>query len=323
MNFSTINSAQKELNKFENDCHELAEKVNLHLVSLTETTFSPEEKNKTWQALLNYSKNIISQVENVLGGLESVRFSQEESVLEEEKTNLIERFKILLNDLNKEKMTILRQIENKKIFLVSLRQKDLNEGYCYFCDTGIADRFSYRIEEKDKRILGVEINEKARFCSQECLLSYCKEYKKREEVRQNEERKIKGNIENNKKLVTEIQGKMTDLTDKLNHLERRERELELNFDDYAFSKKEEEVGFFKRLAQNLGLVKKSDNISPLEKARIKKIELKEQLKKNEEELKKALVLLSISKQVEEERRGTEKRLLQQKERISESEQEDI
>jgi hypothetical protein len=229
----------------------------------------------------------------------------------------------LLEDLNKEKTTILRQIENKKTFIVPLRQKTPQKGYCYFCEIDISDSFSYRIEEKDKRILGVEINEKARFCSQECLLSYCKEYKKRKEIRQNEERKIKGNIENNKKLVTEIQGRMADLTTKLNHLETKERKLQLNFDDYAFSKKEEEVGFFKRLAQNLGLVKKKDNISPLEKARVIKIELKEQLKKNEEELKTALVFLSISKQVEEERRGIEKQLLQQKEITSESEQEDI
>jgi hypothetical protein len=47
MNFSTINSAQKELSKFENDYRDLAEKVNLHLVSLAETTFGSEEKNKT------------------------------------------------------------------------------------------------------------------------------------------------------------------------------------------------------------------------------------------------------------------------------------
>ncbi|WNE40313.1 MAG: hypothetical protein GBAus27B_000380 [Mycoplasmataceae bacterium] len=322
MNFSTINSAQKELSKFENDCHELAGKVNLNLVSLAETNFSSEEKNKIWQALLNYAKNIISQVETILEGLEGVRFSQGEGVLEEEKANLIRRFDILLEDLNKEKTTILRQIENKKNFVAPLRQKNPKQGYCYFCEIDIADSFSYRIEEKDKRILGVEVNEKARFCSQECLLSYCKEYKKREEVRQNEERKIKGNIENNKKLVTEIQGRMTDLTSKLNSLERREKELDLSFDDYESSKKKE-IGFFKKLAQSLGFIKKSDNFSPLEKTRIKKFELKEQLKKSEEELKKALVLLSISKQVEEERRGTEKKLLQQKERISESEQEDI
>ena len=46
MNFSTINSAQKELSKFENDCHELAEKINLNLISLAETNFNSEEKNK-------------------------------------------------------------------------------------------------------------------------------------------------------------------------------------------------------------------------------------------------------------------------------------
>lgn len=323
MNFSTINSAQKELSKFENDYHELAGKVNLHLVSLAETTFSSEEKNKTWQALLNYSKSIISQVEKILGGLENVRFSQEESVLEEEKTNLIERFKALLNDLNKEKMTILRQIENKKTFLSPLRQKHLNEGYCYFCDIDIADSFSYKLEEKNKRILGVEVNEKARFCSQECLLSYCSEYKKREEVRQSEEKKIKNNIENNKKIVSEIQGKMTGLTNELNQLSRRERELELNFDNFSIPKRGEEVGFFKRFAQALGLAKKSENVPLIEKVRRRKIEVREQLKISEEDLKKALVLLSISKQVEEERRGTEKKLLQQEERISESEQEDI
>ena len=319
MNFSTINSAQKDLSKFENDCHDLSGKVNLNLVSLAETNFGSEEKNKIWQALLNYAKNIISQVERTLELLENVRFSQEENILEDEKQNLIQIFNILLEDLNKEKTTILRQIENKKSFVAPLRQKDFKKGYCYFCEIDIADSFSYRIEEKDKRILGVEVNEKARFCSQECLLSYCKEYKNREEIRQNEEKKIKNNIINNKRLVTEIQSKMTDLTTKLNQLERKEKELELNFNEYDFLKKKEEVSFFKRLARSLGLVKKNDNISPLEKVKIKKFQFKDQLKKNEEELKKALVLLSISKQVEEERKGTERRLLQQKERISESE----
>jgi hypothetical protein len=257
-----------------------------------------------------------------LEGLESVRFSEGENILEEEKRRLIDSFSILLGDLNREKTTILRQIENKRNFVAPLRQRNFKEGYCYFCEIDITDGFPYRLEEKDKKILGVEVNEKAKFCSQECLLSYCSEYKKREEIRQNEEKKIKGNIENNKKLVTEIQGRMTELTNKLNQLSRRE--IELSSEDFSTPKKEEQVGFFKRFAQNLGLVKKSDNISSLERVRRKKIEIREQLNISEEELKKALVLVSISKQVEKERQGAEKKLLlQQNRNSSSSEEEDI
>ncbi|WNE40557.1 MAG: hypothetical protein mread185_000014 [Mycoplasmataceae bacterium] len=321
MNFSTINSAQKNFHKFENDYHELAEKVNLHLVSLVESTFSSEERNKIWQVLLNYAKNIINQVESTLESLENVRFSQGESILEEEKVKLIQSFTILLENLNKEKTTILRQIESKKKFVAPLRQNIFKQGYCYFCEIDITNSFPYKLEEKNNKILGIEIDEKAEFCSQECLLSYCKEYKKKEELRQNEEKKIKGNIENNKKLVSEIQNKMTGLTNELNRLSRKETELELNFDNYSTPKKEEAVGFFKRFAQRLGLVKKSDDISPLERVKRKKIEVREQLKISEEELKKALVLLSISKQVEKERQGAERRLLQRTN--SDSEEEDI
>jgi len=58
-------------------------------------------------------------------------------------------------------------------------------------------------------------------------LNYCKEYKNREKLRQAEEKRNKEKIAQDKKMITEIQGQMANLTERINRLERRERELEL------------------------------------------------------------------------------------------------
>jgi hypothetical protein len=39
-------SSKKKISKFKEDYRELAEKINLHIVSFTETTFDSEEKNR-------------------------------------------------------------------------------------------------------------------------------------------------------------------------------------------------------------------------------------------------------------------------------------
>jgi len=102
--------------------------------------------------------------------------------------------------------------------------------------------------------LEIEIVEGAGFCSQDCLLGHCKEYKNRENIRQEEEKKNEEKIESGKRLVTQIQLAIVDLTNRINKLEKKERGLELDIDVLP---SEEKVGFFRRIAQNLGLAKKN------------------------------------------------------------------
>jgi len=112
--------------------------------------------------------------------------------------------------------------------IVPLRQKTLKMGYCYFCDISISGGFPYKLEKEEQKVLNIEVIEGAEFCSQECLLGYCKEYRKREKLRQEEEEKRKIKIESDRKLVTEIQGKIGNLVKRINELERKGRELELS-----------------------------------------------------------------------------------------------
>jgi len=46
MNYSTIQLAREQLNKFENDYQGLVKKINLSLFTLAKTNFSAEEKKK-------------------------------------------------------------------------------------------------------------------------------------------------------------------------------------------------------------------------------------------------------------------------------------
>ncbi|CAG8695189.1 11779_t:CDS:2, partial [Ambispora leptoticha] len=79
--------------------------------------------------------------------------------------------------------------------------------------------------------------------------------------------------------------------------------------------KPENAGFFRRLGQKLGLVKKPNPLSKIERVRRLKEKLNIQLKSEGEELKKALLFLSLSKQKEEERKRLEEKFLSKKNKI--------
>ncbi|CAG8535232.1 1748_t:CDS:1, partial [Paraglomus occultum] len=186
------------------------------------TNLNAEEKRKVWNGMAEYTKNVIRKVEEVLERLEVVRFSGSEVVLYEEKDNLIQKYHLLVKKLREEKETISRQMEKKIMIVTPLRQKTVKSGYCYFCDTSYETDFPYKLKVEEQNTLGIVIPEGAAFCSQECLLNHCKEYKNREKLRQAEEKRNKEKIAQDKKMVTEIQGRMADLTERINRLERRE-----------------------------------------------------------------------------------------------------
>ncbi|MEG7979095.1 MAG: hypothetical protein NY202_04275 [Mollicutes bacterium UO1] len=264
--------------------------------------------------MLDYTKNIIRNAEQLLDKLEDVRFSRNEVVLYQEKENLAEKYKKLIARLRDEKETILRQIEKKIMVVTPLRQKTVKNGYCYFCDISVSAVFSYKLRAEEQSALRIDITEGAVFCSQQCLLSYCKEYKNREKMRQDEEKKIKEKIENDRRVVTEIQERIDHLTERINKLERRERELELLPSENLVEK--ENNGFWHRLGQKLGLAKKPNPLSKLEMVRKRKEELKFELERSEEERKNTLMILSLDEQKEQQRKKLEENILLEKERIA-------
>jgi len=307
--------AREKLIKYEKDYQELVKKINLSLFTLAKTNLSAEEKKKIWDGLSEYTKNIIRKVEEVLDKLDGVRFSGNEVVLYEEKENLAQKYRTLIRKLREEKETILRQVEKKIMVVTPLRQKDVKTGYCYFCDISIAADFPYKLKIEEQNTLGIEISEGAAFCSQSCLLGYCKEYKNREKLRQEEEKRNKEKIEKDRKMVTEIQGRISNLTERINRLERRERELELSPDNDQVERPEN-IGFFRRLGQRLGLAKKPNPLSKLERVRKIKGELNIELEKVGEELQKSLIILSLDEQKEKERKNLEEKILLEKGRIT-------
>ena len=185
----------------------------------------------------------------MLAKLDNTRFSEGEIILNEEKENLVEKYNWLIEQLQKEKETIFRQIEKDNLPFTPLRKKVPKAGYCYFCDVSISASFAYKLKKEEQVVLAIEVVEGAEFCSQECLLNYCKEYKKREKSRQDEEEKNKEKIANDRQLVTQIQARLGMLVKKINDLERKERELEITV---QMTLPEEKKGFFYSLGQRLG-----------------------------------------------------------------------
>lgn len=109
-----------------------------------------------------------------------------------------------------------------------------------------------------------------------------------------------------------MQEQSSELTDRINELEKREKELELlPGSDYV--EKKENIGFFHRLGQKLGLVKKAGSLSKLEKVRRLKEKLSAQLNEKDEELKKSLMILSLE---EQEGKRIEEKLLLGKEKTT-------
>jgi len=160
----------------------------------------------------------------------------------------------------------------------------------------------------------VEVVEGAEFCSQACLLGYCEEYKSREALYQKEEKKTKKKIENCKNLVSEYMKEKTNLTERINKLRKREKELELSLSDIQLD--EPKPGFFRRLGQKLGLVR--EKVSPqskLEEIRRGKTRIEIELDKVDQNLKKALIALSTNEQLEE-RQKLFKKISQQNRKVS-------
>src|SRR5262249_26263020 len=146
------------------------------------------EKKRVWQGLSNSVKNVVEKAEEMVNKLSSVHFAEEEEVLHEERKLIALEYKSLLSELQREKETIVRQIEKDTILITPLQQKVPKEGYCYFCDIRISSGIPYRLTREEQGVLEIEIVEGAGFCSQDCLLNYCKEYKGREKTRQEQEK---------------------------------------------------------------------------------------------------------------------------------------
>jgi len=105
------------------------------------------------------------------------------------------------------------------------------------------------------------------------------------------------------------------LTERINRLERREHELELSPESDQIEKPENE-GFWCRFGQKLGLVKKPNPLSKLERVRKLKGELNLELEKAGEELQKSLIILSLDEQKENERKKLEGKIFLEKRRIA-------
>src|SRR5947199_1875266 len=226
MNYSIIQLAREELGDYEKEYQDLVRKINLSLFTLPETNLESDGKEKVWNELLEYTKNIIGKAEKFLDRLDSTNFSEDELVLEEERKNLAQEYNILIDNLQKEKATISRQVEKAVVVVTPLRKKTPKFGYCYFCDIDVTAGFAYKLKEEEQKVLGIETPRGAEFCSQECLLGYCKEYKNREKIRQEEEKKRREKIESDRNLVTKIREEMTKMMREINNLESREKELE-------------------------------------------------------------------------------------------------
>ena len=156
---------------------------------------------------------------------ENISFSGDENILLEEKEDLSQRYKDLIRRLQKEKETIIREIKKETTSIVNLGTKNFKPGSCYYDDINIS--FPYELKREEQTVLGIEIPEGAQFCSQECLLDFCKEYKIKEKLRQKEKEKSHKRVENDRKKITEIQGKIGVLVKRINNLERRQGELKL------------------------------------------------------------------------------------------------
>ncbi|CAI2167682.1 18445_t:CDS:2 [Funneliformis geosporum] len=231
-------------------------------------------------------KIIIERVKVELSRLNSVRFSKDEFVLDEEKENLIKEWEKLRDALLNEIETIQRQIdETKSTTLIPFQQKSLKLGYCHLCNVNIGENFSYKLKEEEQRILGIEIVKGAEFCSRKCFLDYCKDYEKHEKFRQEKKKENRGKIEYGQLLISKVQDEITSLIEKIDKLEKKELELEM-IPPERIREEKEKVGFFRRLFQKIGLAEKTDSASLLEKVKKQKGELENRLEASRNRLKK-------------------------------------
>ena len=235
----------------------------------------------------------------MLNKLNGIRFSNEEAILQEERDYLAQKYDLLIDELKRTKEIILRQMKEEATSLTPFREKkELKIGYCYFCGISIDAGFPYKLGQEEKKVLEIELVEGAEFCSQECLLNYCKEYKNWKKLHHEEEKKNKEKIEQDKKIITEIQGKIENLIIKINRLEKKERELELS---EGFNRQAKKKGFLHRLGRKLGLVKEESLHQVWEKTKKQKENLKNKLEELHNELQKAMIIFSVDSQTEQQR----------------------
>jgi hypothetical protein len=254
--------------------------------------------------LLDQASRVIDEIKVVVNKLNSVDFAEREVILQEERDRIVEKYNYLIDDLQKQKEDITRQIEKDMVVVTPLQQKVIKEGYCYFCNIKITSGIPYQFSKEEQKVLEVEIVEGAGFCSQECLLGHCKEYKKWVKLRQEEEEKIEEKIESNKRLVARIHLAIGNLRSKVNRLAKKEKELALGIDTFPSEKK---VGFFRQIAQNLGLAKKesSPNDKLVEYKRQRKI-LEMSIRDKEKYLQQSLLALKIDEQFKKVREASKR-----------------
>src|SRR4051812_1325252 len=169
-----------------------------------------------------YAQLLITKIKNVLDELSRIRFAENEIILQEEKKNIQNEYEILLEKVESEKSTIERQTKPGTPPVMPFQFKTLKEGYCYFCGRDIRETFSFYLSKEVQEATETKVVEGARFCSQKCLQSYCKEYAKHKELLQEEEKKIKERIDNDKKAMGEVMAKKANLISKINELEKKE-----------------------------------------------------------------------------------------------------
>ncbi|CAG8638201.1 6162_t:CDS:1, partial [Ambispora gerdemannii] len=295
----------------------LVKKINLSLYSLAKTNLNEEEKKKVWEGLVEHTKNISDKSEEVLNKLDNIRFSESDLILQEERNELLQKFDNLLSLLREEKSTILRQMETKVVPITPLRSKVVKRGYCYFCDINIASGFPYKLAKEEQTVLAIEVLEGAEFCSQECLLGYCKEYKNREKLRVEEKKKNEEKIAEDTRVLTEAQTRVARLQGKINELERKEQEMELLRKEGIDAAEEKKPSSWQRFWQKVGLAKKTSLPLTRESLKREKITYQMKLAVAEKEVQKAIITLSIDRQVEQERQKLEKKLLQEKKKNEE------
>ncbi|CAI2173981.1 254_t:CDS:2 [Funneliformis geosporum] len=215
-----------------------------------------------YSGLLEHTNFLSEEVGKILDGLKVVRFSESQTFLDEEKNHLIQECKKIMGDLREIKEVISQQTDRKTTIITPLQRKIPKKDYCYFCDVSIMGDFSYKLKAEEQKAYGVEIPEGAA-----------------------EKVKIREKVERDRKEINEIQGQITNFTERINRLKRKEKELELLPESNPVEHPKK-VGFFRRIGQSLRLVKKPNPLSKLERVKKLKEELNIQLENSEKRLKR-------------------------------------
>ena len=300
MNYLT--EAEEKYTGYYNDYQKLREEVNLYLPSLAYSNLSEKKKNASWRGLIKSSNVISVKIEEELNKLRSVRFSESDSAIYgRERNKLVEKYTDLLKMVREEKTEVLRQIRKEEVLLtVPVPESAPKENCCYRCGVNIEGSFPFELKKEDQMILNIKLAEGVKFCSGGCLESYRIEHENQKRFRQEIVEKIQKKVVESKEILTKAQNRVTKLRAKVNELEEKEWRIKLLQKEGIYNPQTEKVGFWKRLGQKLGLVKSTSQSSELAVIKEQKIRLKMELEAANEELKKAILGLSVSKQKEQQ-----------------------